>query len=130
VSPPGSRLGNNAATEFDRFTIALRIRRDDAPELDEGAENALQDAHMAHLTELHQAGHLLAAGPLLGEPGRAFRGLSILAADPDQARVLKEQDPCPGRHAPGGVLAMADPGRSGHVRPDPVPRVHGRSAGD
>ena len=37
--------------------------------------------------------HLLAAGPLLGEPGRAFRGLSILAADPDQARVLKEQDP-------------------------------------
>ncbi len=41
----------------------------------------------------HQAGHLLAAGPLLGEPGRAFRGLSILAADPDQARALKEQDP-------------------------------------
>ena len=36
---------------------------------------------------------LLAAGPLLGEPGRAFRGLSILAADPDLARVLKEQDP-------------------------------------
>ena len=38
-------------------------------------------------------GHLLAAGPLLGEPGRAFLGLSILAADPDQARLLKEQDP-------------------------------------
>lgn len=79
--------------EFDRFTVALLIRRDDAPELDEGAENALQDAHMAHLADLHQAGFLLAAGPLLGEPGRAFRGLSILAADPDQARVLKEQDP-------------------------------------
>jgi len=79
--------------EFDRFTVALLIRRDDAPELDQGAENALQDAHMAHLADLHQAGHLLAAGPLLGEPGRAFRGLSILAADPDQARALKEQDP-------------------------------------
>lgn len=90
---PGSRLGNNAAMEFDRFTVALLVRRDDAPELDQGAENALQDAHMAHLADLHQAGHLLAAGPLLGEPGRAFRGLSILAADPDQARVLKEQDP-------------------------------------
>jgi hypothetical protein len=38
-------------------------------------------------------GHLLAAGPLLREPGRAFLGLSILAADPDQARLLKEQDP-------------------------------------
>ena len=75
--------------EFDRFTVALLIRRDDAPELDESAENA----HTAHLADLHQAGYLLAAGPLLGEPGRAFRGLSILAADPDQARVLKEQDP-------------------------------------
>ena len=39
--------------EFDRFTVALLIRRDDAPELDEGAENALQDAHMAHLADLH-----------------------------------------------------------------------------
>ena len=85
--------------EFDRFTVALLIRRDDAPELDQDAESALQDAHMAHmahmahLADLHQVGHLLAADPLLGEPGRAFRGLSILAADPDQARVLKEQDP-------------------------------------
>jgi len=79
--------------EFDRFTVALLIRRDDAPELDQDAESALQDAHMAHLADLHQVGHLLAAGPLLGEPGRAFRGLSILAADPDQARMLKEQDP-------------------------------------
>ena len=114
--------------EFDRFTVALLIRRDDAPELDEGAGNALQDAHMAHLANLHQAGRLLAAGPLLGEPGRAFRGLSILAADPDQARVLTEQDPAvrAGMFRVG-VPAMADPGRGGHVRPDPVPPVHGRS---
>jgi uncharacterized protein len=79
--------------DFDQFTVALLIHRDDAPVLDESAENALQDAHMAHLADLHEAGHLLAAGPLLGEPGRAYRGLSILAVDPDRARVLKEQDP-------------------------------------
>jgi uncharacterized protein len=79
--------------EFSRFTVALLIRRDDAPELDQNAQDALQDAHMAHLADLHQAGYLLAAGPLLGEPDRAFRGLSILAAEPDQARVLKQQDP-------------------------------------
>jgi uncharacterized protein YciI len=79
--------------EFDQFTIALLIRPADAPQLDEDAENALQDAHMAHLADLHEAGHLLAAGPLLGEPGRAYRGLSILAVSPDRARVLKEQDP-------------------------------------
>jgi uncharacterized protein YciI len=79
--------------DFDRFTITLLIRRDDAPALDEDAENELQDAHMAYLADLHQAGHLLAAGPLLGEPGRRYRGLSILAVDPERARELKEQDP-------------------------------------
>jgi uncharacterized protein len=79
--------------EFDQFTITLLIRRADAPELDESAESALQDAHMAHLADLHEAGHLLAAGPLLGAPDRRFRGLSILNVDPERARALKEQDP-------------------------------------
>ena len=50
--------------EFDRYTIALLILRPDAPDLDEEAAAALQDAHMAHLADLHEAGHLLAAGPL------------------------------------------------------------------
>ena len=79
--------------DFDQFTVALLISRDDAPVLDEDAEKALQDAHMAHLADLHEAGHLLAAGPLLGERGRGYRGLSILAVDPQRARVLQEEDP-------------------------------------
>ena len=79
--------------QFDRFSIALLILCPDAPQLDEDAENALQDAHMAHLAELHEAGHLLASGPLLGEAGEKFRGLSILKVDPEQARALKEEDP-------------------------------------
>jgi uncharacterized protein YciI len=76
--------------ELDRYTIALLILRPDAPTLDGQAAAALQDAHMAHLADLHEAGHLLAAGPLLDEK---FRGLSILNVGPDQARALKEQDP-------------------------------------
>ena len=75
---------------FDRFTIALLILRPDAPRLDDEAAAALQDAHMAHLADLHEAGHLLAAGPLSDE---RFRGLSILNVDPERARELKEQDP-------------------------------------
>ena len=75
---------------FDRFTIALLILRPDAPRLDDAAAAALQDAHMAHLADLHEAGHLLAAGPLSDE---RFRGLSILNVDPERARELKEQDP-------------------------------------
>ena len=67
--------------------------RPDAPELDDAAAAALQDAHMAHLADLHDAGYLVAAGPLLGSPDRKFRGLSILNVDPERARALKEQDP-------------------------------------
>jgi uncharacterized protein YciI len=45
---------------------------------------------MAHLADLHEAGHLVAAGPL-DDPD--FRGLSILTVDPERARELKEADP-------------------------------------
>jgi uncharacterized protein YciI len=72
----------------------LLILRPDAPELDDEAAAALQDAHLAHLAELHEAGHLLAAGPLgSGDRDEPFRGLSILNVGPEQARVLKEEDP-------------------------------------
>ena len=76
--------------QFDQYTIALLILRPDAPELDDEAAAALQDAHMAHLADLHEAGHLLAAGPLSDEK---FRGLTILNVEPERARELKEQDP-------------------------------------
>jgi hypothetical protein len=38
--------------DFDRYTIALLILRPDAPQLDEQAAAALQDAHLAHLADL------------------------------------------------------------------------------
>jgi uncharacterized protein len=76
--------------DFDRFSIALLILRDDAPLLNEEDAAQLQDAHMAHLADLHEAGHLLAAGPLLDE---RFRGLSILNVSPEVAKELKEADP-------------------------------------
>ncbi len=79
--------------QFDQFTIALLIRRPEAPRLDEKTESALQDAHLAYLAKLHDEGYLLAAGPLLGVLDREFRGLSILKADPEKTRVLTQQDP-------------------------------------
>lgn len=78
---------------FDRFTIALLVLRPDAPHLSDEDAAALQDAHMAHLADLHESGFLLAAGPLLGGPDSAFRGLSIMNVDPERARQLMEQDP-------------------------------------
>jgi len=79
--------------EFDRYTIALLLLRDDAPKLDEAAENALQDAHLDHLARLHEAGSVVAAGPLSGPPERTFRGLTLLNVSPEEARALNEQDP-------------------------------------
>jgi len=76
--------------DFDRYSISLLVRRNDAPELDDEAAAALQDAHLAHLADLHEAGHLLAAGPLSDE---RLRGLSILNVEPERARELKEADP-------------------------------------
>lgn len=78
------------SVQLDRFSIALLILRPDAPALDDQEAARLQDAHMAHLADLHETGHLLAAGPLFDEK---FRGLSILNVDADRARELKEQDP-------------------------------------
>jgi hypothetical protein len=75
---------------FDRFTVVLLVLRPDAPHLDDEAAAALQDAHLAHLAELHDAGHLLAAGPLSDEE---FRGLNILSVEPEEALKLMEQDP-------------------------------------
>ena len=79
--------------EFDRYTISLLMLRPNAPALSEQEEADLQDAHMSHLAQLHEAGHLLAAGPVLGAPDRELRGLSILNVDPEQARKLEEEDP-------------------------------------
>jgi uncharacterized protein YciI len=75
---------------FDHFTVGLLVLRDDAPELDEDAATALQDAHLAHLAELHEAGDLLAAGPLSDE---RLRGLLLLSVDPERAHELAEADP-------------------------------------
>lgn len=75
---------------FDRFSIALLILRDDAPQLSESDAAELQDAHMAHLADLHDAGHLLAAGPLLDDQ---YRGFSILNVSPESAKELYESDP-------------------------------------
>jgi len=67
--------------------------RSDAPKLSEDEEDRLQNAHMAHLAKLHDEGHLLAAGPILGSPDRELRGLSLFRGSPDEVKLLADQDP-------------------------------------
>jgi uncharacterized protein YciI len=70
---------------FDEFAVALLVSGH-TPNND-----ALQDAHLAHLASLHESGVLLAGGPLSDPAGR-LRGLSILSVPVDEARRLKEAD--------------------------------------
>ncbi|MDQ6637825.1 MAG: YciI family protein [Candidatus Dormibacteraeota bacterium] len=79
--------------EFDSFSIGLLLLRPDAPVLDAQAEDELQDAHMDHLAQLHEAGLLLAAGPLRPPDGGPNRGLSILRLEPQKAQEALERDP-------------------------------------
>jgi uncharacterized protein YciI len=78
--------------ELDRLTVALLVLREDASELSEQEQAALQDAHMAYLAGLHEAGHLVAAGPLR-DPDSYYRGLSILTVGVEEAQALAEADP-------------------------------------
>ena len=80
---------------FDHFTITLLELRPGAPKLDDAAADELQSAHLAHLAELHDRGILIAAGPLLGEEDRGFRGLSIYRADPETVVKLLDERPDP-----------------------------------
>lgn len=70
---------------FDEFTISLLVSGP-TPNSD-----AFQDAHLAHLASLHDAGSLLAAGPL-SDPTGELRGLSILNVSVEEALRLKEED--------------------------------------
>jgi uncharacterized protein YciI len=76
--------------EFDRYSLAILVLRPDAPALSDTEAAQLQDAHMSHLADLHEAGQLLAAGPLFDDH---FKGHSILNVPPEVAKELAEQDP-------------------------------------
>ena len=50
--------------DFDRLSVCFLTTRTDSPDRSASETDAIQDAHMAHLADLHEDGHLLAAGPV------------------------------------------------------------------
>jgi uncharacterized protein YciI len=78
---------------FDRYTLVLLVRPPDAPALSEEEAAAVQDAHLASQADLHDQGHLIAAGPLVGQDDERLRGISVLSVDPEAARRLYSADP-------------------------------------
>jgi hypothetical protein len=105
---------------FDNYSVALLLMRHDAPELSEEEADALQDAHMAHLANLHEAGQLLVAGPLFDD---FYRGLTIFAVDVETTRRLLAADPAviAGRFDVKVAHWMV-PGGATHFTPTSFPR--------
>ncbi len=108
--------------EFEHYTVALLVTNPDAPELDEAEAAALQDAHLSHLADLHEAGHLLAVGPL-ADPDGELRGLALLNVDAERARELKQADPA----VRAGVFLLrvipwSTPAGALHFTPTRLPR--------
>lgn len=108
--------------ELERYTIALLVANPDAPELDEAESARLQDAHMSHLADLHEAGYAVAVGPL-ADPAGELRGLTILNVPPEDARKLKEADPAvrAGRYTVR-VIPWLVPAGAMHFTPTQIPR--------
>jgi uncharacterized protein YciI len=76
--------------QLERYAINLLYLRPDAPRLNQQEAAALQNAHMAHLAELHEGGHVLAGGPVFDPE---IRGLNILRASVEEAQRLLSDDP-------------------------------------
>jgi uncharacterized protein len=80
--------------DFDSVTVALLLLGPNAAELTQAEEDALQDAHLAHLAAMHDAGELLAAGPVVGAEDRELRGFSVYrSTDLDHVRAIAGDDP-------------------------------------
>lgn len=74
----------------DSLTVTLTVTRSDAPLLDDARRGELQDAHLARNADLHDAGHLLTAGPLRHD---LLRSLGIWSLEPGQVEELVAGDP-------------------------------------
>jgi len=77
--------------EFARRYTLVFLRKGPASRADESRNERLQIEHLQHLTKLQMIGKLVLNGPTLLE--HDILGVSIYAADLEEARALAEADP-------------------------------------
>lgn len=73
-----------------RYTLVF-LRQGPASREDEARNERLHLAHLQHLTKLQMLGKLVLNGPILSE--HDISGVSVYAADLEEARALAEADP-------------------------------------
>ena len=76
--------------DFDQFSVGPLTTQADAPLRSDEENDAIQDAHRSHLSDLHHAGSLLCAGPLAD---RHLRGMILFRTDVATASELMADAP-------------------------------------
>jgi uncharacterized protein YciI len=106
--------------DFDTFGIVLLLTGPNTASPPGGEPDPIQDAHLAHLAELHEAGHLMAAGPFRIDDLPQIRGIAVFTTDQHTAAKLMADDPAvrAGRFvvAKGEWTSPADAIRAGSGR--------------
>ena len=77
---------------LERYTVMVLRTGDQPPDLTDEERLRLQDAHLSHFADLHDAGHILTTGPLI-ETDPSYRGLVIFRTDQATAAELMADDP-------------------------------------
>jgi uncharacterized protein YciI len=79
--------------EFDSYAFVILRRGPRAAEYDGEGAVRLQEAHLAHLREMHEAGKLAIAGPFRDQEDETLRGICLYTTSLEEARELAARDP-------------------------------------
>jgi uncharacterized protein len=79
--------------ELDTYSLVILRRGPRAAEYAGAELEELQAAHLAHLAQMKEEGHLLVAGPFDDQEDETFRGLCLYRGPLEEARARAEADP-------------------------------------
>lgn len=79
---------------FEQYQLVLLKRPANAPDHPPEKLQEIQRGHIAHLTKLGEAGHIVIAGPFSDQEDERLRGLALYQVGSiEEARRLAEADP-------------------------------------
>lgn len=93
TSPTTAAATQPAAPRMERFSFVILRSAENPPKISREEATEIQKQHIGHLKAMHDAGHLVIAGPLGDQPDKTMRGFCIYREQVEMAKQLAEQDP-------------------------------------